>query len=375
MKAVFPRNRNRPSPDPPKLSSSTNGICQLRGSPRNDTAMLKVKVSTPFPQEPIIRQTPGRRGIWGNCRFYINEKIDQCDFWVVYEGLLNPEKAICPASNVIFLTGEPPEFRRYNGEFLKQFATVVTPSRYIKHHHMVHTQTGLPWHVGRTVVADLETYPFKMDYDRLKAANWFSKDRLISIISSSKTAMPGHAKRLGFAHALQARIGAELDFFGRDIRCIEDKWDAIAPYKYHIVIENSVYPDYWTEKLADAFLAGAYPIYFGCPNLEKYFSTESYATIDIEDIEGSTSRIREIINGGKYEVSQEAIARARQLILDKYNMFAVIAELCDSQAPNAAESEVFLRPEYKYSARLRTRSAIRPRSRYNKLRDCFARVG
>jgi hypothetical protein len=331
--------------------------------------MIKVKLSTSFPREPIIRQTPGRRGIWGNCRFYINEEIDRCDFWVVYEGLLNPEKTICPASNVIFLTGEPPEFRRYNGKFLKQFATVVTPSRYIKHHHVVHTQTGLPWHVGMIAVADLQTYPITMDYDQLKAANGLRKERLISIISSSLTVLPGQTKRLAFAVALQARLGGELELFGRGIRYVEDKWDVIAPYKYHIAIENSVYPDYWTEKLADAFLAGAYPIYYGCPNLEKYFPIESYATIDIEDIEGSASHIREIINGKKYEASQEAITRARQLILDKYNMFAVIAELCNGQAPNTAESEVLLRPEYKHSARRRIRLAIRPRSRYNQLHD------
>lgn len=331
--------------------------------------MLKVKMSTPFPKEPIIRQTPGRRGIWGNCRFYINEEIDRCDFWVVYEGLVNPEKTICPASNVILLTGEPPEFRRYNGKFLEQFATVVTPIRHIKHRNVVHTQTGLPWHVGRAVVEDLQTYPFTMDYDHLKAVKDLRKERLISIISSSKTAMPGQAKRLTFAHALQARFGSELEFFGRDTRYIEDKWDAIAPYKYHIAIENSVYPDYWTEKLADAFLAGAYPIYYGCPNLEEYFPSESYATIDIEDIEGSTSHVREIITGRKYEASQEAIVRARQLVLDKYNVFAVIAELCNGQAPNATESEVFLRPEYTFSARRRIRLAIRPRSRYNQLRD------
>ena len=36
---------------------------------------------------------------------------------------------------------------------------------------------------------------------------------------------------------------------------IPDKWDAIAPYKYHIVFDNLLSNrTHWSEKLADSFL-------------------------------------------------------------------------------------------------------------------------
>ena len=58
-----------------------------------------------------------------------------------------------------------------------------------------------------------------------------------------------------------------------DINPIEDKFDALIGYKYHLALENSVIPDYWTEKLADSLLAWCKPIYYGCPNINDYFSS------------------------------------------------------------------------------------------------------
>lgn len=49
----------------------------------------------------LLRQTPGCNGIWGNCRFYVNEDIDQCDWWVVCHGsgLKKIETTICDPSH------------------------------------------------------------------------------------------------------------------------------------------------------------------------------------------------------------------------------------------------------------------------------------
>ncbi|MDD3271018.1 MAG: hypothetical protein PHR04_02810, partial [Syntrophomonadaceae bacterium] len=68
--------------------------------------MIKVKLSTDFPYEPIIRQTPGRRGIWDECQFYINSPVNDCDYWVVYNEVSEPETAYCPRQNTILITGE-----------------------------------------------------------------------------------------------------------------------------------------------------------------------------------------------------------------------------------------------------------------------------
>jgi len=108
------------------------------------------------------------------------------------------------------------------------------------------------------------------------------KKNFCRIIYSDKKLTEGHVKRHEFVASLKAHFGDELDIFGRGFRYVSDKWDAIADYKYHIVIENSRFPHYWTEKLADAFLGWSLPIYYGCPNITDYFDPNSFVSIDIE---------------------------------------------------------------------------------------------
>jgi hypothetical protein len=88
--------------------------------------MITVKLTTSSPEWPLFRQRPASSGIRGNCRFYLNEKVEECDFWIVYEGLKKPERAFCAQENIIFITGEPPHIKPYNQRFLKQFGMVAT---------------------------------------------------------------------------------------------------------------------------------------------------------------------------------------------------------------------------------------------------------
>lgn len=234
---------------------------------------------------------------------------------------------------------------------------------------MSSTQMGLPWHVGRSVLMDLESYPFTMDYDLLKGMHDFRKDRSISLISSSKSYSPDHAKRLEFARTAYEHFGSRLDFFAGGIRYVEDKWGALATYKYHIVIEDYLHSDCWMEKLADTFLAGSYPLYYECPNLADYFPRDSYTTIDINDVEKSVALIEKVINDNTYERSKIAIMQARELVLDKYNVFVVIEDLCTANNVDPiSESEMTLLPEHTYSIKRKIRLKLRPRSRCRALR-------
>jgi hypothetical protein len=70
--------------------------------------MYKVKLSTIVPSWPLVRQTPGSKGIWGDYQFFIDQDIEECDFWVVYAGFAKTERALCPPENTILITGEPP---------------------------------------------------------------------------------------------------------------------------------------------------------------------------------------------------------------------------------------------------------------------------
>jgi hypothetical protein len=244
---------------------------------------------------------------------------------VVCEGLTKNEKAVCPRENTILIPHEPPEIKQYPRHFVNQFGAVITFRRDIEHTRLFINQPGLPWHVGRRQRNHVNI-AFSKDYDELMSIRSFQKDKLISVISSAKAASPGHRRRLKFVHLLKEHFGDQIDVFGRGIEEIEDKWDALARYRYHVALENSALEDYWTEKLGDAYLAGCYPLYYGCPNITDYFDTSSLTKIDIVHPEKALSTIETCIEQARYEQSKEFIQEARNAVLNRYNLFAVICE-------------------------------------------------
>jgi len=105
------------------------------------------------------------------------------------------------------------------------------------------------------------------------------------------------------------------------------------PYRYHIAIENQICPHYWSEKLADSFLAFNLPIYGGCPNVGDYFPPGSYIPIDILNFEASLATIRETLATDPYEKRLPAILEARRLVLDEHNLFALLSRIVRDRDP------------------------------------------
>lgn len=238
----------------------------------------------------------------------------------------------------------------YPSEFTKQFNTLVTFHRKLKHPHIIYAQPGLPWHVGRKVRND-ENISFSKDYDELKKIRDFNKNKVISVVVSSKTFYPGHIKRLKFVKKLAKQDLFDVDVFGRGIRDIEDKWDAIAGYKYHIALENSTLPDCFTEKLTDAFLGGAYPFYYGCPNILDYFPKDALTSIDVDDFENAVEIMHKTMNNDRYEESLEKIQITRELVLDKYNIFALITDIIKrTSSQNKKRELVTINPASDYQS-------------------------
>ncbi|MDA8154857.1 MAG: glycosyltransferase family 10 [Actinomycetota bacterium] len=309
--------------------------------------MLKIKLSNIFPSEPILRQTPGGSGVWGNCKFYLNEPLIQCDYWIVHEGLTKRETCLCPPDKILFITGEPPDYKAYNKAFLSQFPKIITCHKMNAHPNVIHTQQGLPWHTGWR----RSTNKGAMAYDDFKRMRPLRKDKIISVICSSEYRIPGHRKRLYFLDKLRNHFGQRLDVFGRGIRPVDDKWDAIAPYKYHIVLENSSVEHYWTEKLGDAYLGFAFPLYYGCPNINDYFNSKALQPIDIHNWRKSIQIIEDVINSSTYERSLQLITEARDAVLDKYNLFAMLADVISKDVPGDLAKRITLLPESGYRGR------------------------
>lgn len=305
---------------------------------------FKVKISTLYNDWPFAQQTPGNSLCWDNYQFYINDdNIKECDYWVVFEGIENTEEVSVSISNVLLITAEPPNFKRYIKKYLNQFNTVRCAHNYVKHKNLIVSHPALPWHVGRRVHKD-KNLSFKKSYDDLIKYIPTKKNSLLSTITSNKAFTQEHISRLEFVEGLKKKFKDKLKVYGRGINDIEDKWDAIAPFKYHIVIENGSFKNYWTEKITDAFLANAFPFYIGCPNLEEFFPKDSYMALDINKLDESYEKINFAISNNYFENSISSRAIARNLCLNKYNLFPEIVEWCKNR-PIGKKVKVTIKPE------------------------------
>lgn len=286
--------------------------------------MIKVKISTPLRDWPLLRQTSQSKGIVSNYHFFVDDHIDQeYDFWVVYDDLLTVEEAYCSKGNIILITPEPSSVKKYSRNFIAQFDKIITSQRNIVHHNVHYEQQALPWHVGR-IQENHKNINFNLDYDSLKKMEFDNERKLLSVIISNKAFTIGHKNRIKFVEYLLSQNDISLDVYGRGFREIQDKWDAIFNYKYHLVLENYIIDDYWTEKLSDCFLAGAYPFYSGAPNIYKYFSMKSLTLLDINNFSQAKDIILEDMSKNKYEESFLARMNSRDKVLDEYNLFPFI---------------------------------------------------
>lgn len=306
--------------------------------------MKKIKLSYASPAMHLEKQSPGSSAQWGDCQFFINQEVEDCDAWVVFGGLQKSEEStICPLSNTIFITGEPSMIWSYNKKFLQQFAKIITCQREIKGPGVIYSLQGHPWHVGlnHTNPGDLG---LAKNYDELMETKDVPKIKLLSIITSDKQSTVGHRQRYKFALALKEAFGDQADLFGRGLNDFNDKWDVLAPYKYSLAIENCATDDYVSEKLFDCYLAHTFPFYYGAPNVGSYFSSNSYELIDINDLAGSVEKIKAVINNlNHYQVHLEAIKEAKTKYLNHYNIFPFITELVDTWPMDQPKVKVSLK--------------------------------
>ena len=113
-----------------------------------------------------------------------------------------------------------------------------------------------------------------------KAYQIFSKSKLVSAVVSTKAFLPGHKKRLEFVNSIKDRI----DLYGRGIREIPSKLDALRDYMFNIAIENvSCDDNYFSEKIIDCFLTGTVPVYHGCIHIGEFFDERGILSFQTQE--------------------------------------------------------------------------------------------
>lgn len=233
-----------------------------------------------------------------------------------------------PKERRIFVAGEPESFHVYQPNFLNQFGTVLTTQTGCQLPQAIHSQVGINWFAGVRFLDSAERFKATLSFADFERGNPV-KTKLCSVVSSNQTVTKGHRERLAFVNALKEAFGNRIDYFGRGSRTMADKDEALAEYKYHIALENSLHKDYWTEKLADPFLRGCYPIYSGCKNVHDYFPDNSLTRIDTGRPYESVEIIRKVLDQELNQNQIDAMALAKEKVLHEYNIFAVLEKMLD----------------------------------------------
>lgn len=299
--------------------------------------MKYINILTHLRQKLFEKQLPKDLEERGYC-FRINSNEDiSWDYVVVFEDINEIWNGKCKQGGLIFFSGEPPIVKVYSKIFLDQFDYVVSAHKEIKHKNSIITQQSLPWYFGYDFNSGENNYSFE-DLVNMPIP---TKQKTISFITSNRDFLPGHINRVKLLKNLQYKYSEYIDFFGKGIQSIGDKAEAILPYQFSLCIENSYIYDYWSEKIADALLGFSVPIYFGCRNINQYFSEQSYIFIDIN--KGNyLSVIENIINNADalYKTYLPQVIEARNKLLYRYNVYYAIISLIDKQIKSGGMKEI-----------------------------------
>jgi len=281
--------------------------------------------TSPVHRIPWTRHSPEANLGWNGWRFIINGDKEDYDYLVVADDLHAPIKLRCAPERTIHAGGEPPSVHRYRPSFLRQFAWVITQDTRIRHPGRILHQPGLAWFIGWQ--PNSANPNGVMSYKELEALFDVPKTKLISVISSNKTISSDHLKRFEFVKKLKAHYGEKIDLYGRGHAPIEDKLTALKEYRFHVALENSSFNHYFSEKLTDCVIAGAYPIYYGCPNLKEYFPRDSFVRININRFASCIRIIDDAIRRALDKRNRRALRTARDLAMQKHNFLPMIINI------------------------------------------------
>lgn len=154
-----------------------------------------------------------------------------------------------------------------------------------------------------------------------------NKTELLSIVASTLDMLAGHKERVSFIERLliaQPQLINHTFGKGREIELV-NKSTGLLSYMYSIAIENTSAPSYITEKFSDCLLAGAVPLYYGAPNVGKYFPENSFIWLPIQDFDKCLA-ILEGLGPQDYERRKEAIVEAQNLLESEFSLGSMIID-------------------------------------------------
>ena len=253
------------------------------------------------------QQTPGNSGIWGIVEGVADAK--DADYLVVWGNYAEDPKF--DRSKIIQFRREP--------NFIEGFKAIPRSGHVIDYNDYFHASS---WFVHKPFDELVnETYPDKTKKASIiSSAKWKDRNRFVKKLYKSDESMSIDFYGRGIGHFIKNKGPNFKGEITSDVGYC--KSSGLYDYEYTLALENSSQENYFTEKIIDCYLTWTMPIYWGCPNISDFFPDNSYYNIDISRPEDAI----EIINNEIEDKHIEALTEARNLVLNKYNMWAVIEE-------------------------------------------------
>ena len=315
---------------------------------------MEIKLSIPGLAKADLSQFTGNSdGNFGGDTFFVNSERKNADAWFIFEDVWEGDReAKVPRDQVYFLAAEASyHIEKFlnpsHQDFFGQFWTVHS-CHPIDIPNYVHAPPFLPWMVNSNHASVWS--PHHRDIRALSSSRTIKKTKAMSMICSSQAGTPEHRLRIAFAKAVNREYGDAIDWFGNGIAPVAEKWDALAPYARTIVLENRCAPGLFTEKIVDAYLAESVPLYWGDPNIEKYFPVRDTHRLNLYDFAGSLRKIGLWLSEPVSSDEKEDMATGRARALNELHLLNRISSIAHANRPSRlATHELQLRPSSSFT--------------------------
>lgn len=291
--------------------------------------------------------TPKLSGIWKNIEATTN--YEETEYLIVMD---NVNDNILQKGETNFLNKFPNldkviHFQRENESILGHINNWYMNNIFPKLKNYISPQNGFPYCFVSPIFID-------KTYDELKNMPFPEKTKNISTITSYKhnpNINDGYNKRVNFIRKYSNKY--KIDIFGKDWnknllgdnykgelesyhnnsikkKLSTNKSDGLLKYNYSIALENYPNDKVISEKFTDCILCWCIPIYWGNNTLVKQtFPMNSYNLINIEN-DNIFEDIQKILSNKPKKEQIEALEKARNLILDKLNIWEYIYQIINN---------------------------------------------
>lgn len=129
------------------------------------------------------------------------------------------------------------------------------------------------------------------------------KSRLVSFLASNKYDATGHKLRF----KIYSRFECKVDVWGSIMgQYLDDKAEALGPYQYSIVVAAECNDWCFCDHLIDCLAVGTVPIYWGCPEIEKFFNPDGIISFE------SVGELPAILSGLSIEDYEKRLPAVRK---------------------------------------------------------------